>query len=338
MKAVAWSEPHTVIVEERPEPETGKGEVLVRIAACGICGTDLHLYSGAFTAVKGLSPGHEMTGIIEAGEGFTPGTAVAIDPMLSCLQCADCRNAQSSICQKSKLLGISAHGGMQQLMAVPAANCIALPDGFDPVLGSLAEPLAVAVRGVHRGAAYMPMGSRVLILGAGTIGLMCAMLLRDRVGEVAITARYPHQREAALKVGASAVFEPESADLKAWGRARRPDVVVETVGGSAATLTEAFKVVRAGGTILALGVFTGYTQINGFRLVNEEVNIIGSVMYGRAGSRGDYAVAVSELARYKSDLGVFQTAKFALADASAAFERAADKTQGTLKVTVLPNG
>ena len=114
--------------------------------------------------------------------------------------------------------------------------------------------------------------------------------------------------------------------------------MVETVGGSAATLTEAFKIVRAGGTIVALGVFTGYTQINGFRLVNEEVNIIGSVMYGRAGSNSDYGVAVKEMARYRKDLPVFQTATFALEQASAAFERAADKTQGTLKVTVLPNG
>jgi threonine dehydrogenase-like Zn-dependent dehydrogenase len=182
------------------------------------------------------------------------------------------------------------------------------------------------------------MGSRVLILGAGTIGLMCAMLLRDRVGEVAITARYPHQREAALKLGASAVFEPESADLKAWSRSRRPDVVIETVGGSATTMTEAFKTIRGGGTIIALGVFTGYTQINGFRLVNEEVNIIGSVMYGRAGSSSEYGVAVRELAKYRADLPVFLSARFGLAQTAAAFERAADKSQGALKVTILPNG
>jgi threonine dehydrogenase-like Zn-dependent dehydrogenase len=160
------------------------------------------------------------------------------------------------------------------------------------------------------------------------------MLLRDRAAEVAITGRYPHQRELALKLGASVAFEPGSAELKAWGRERRPDVVIETVGGSADTLGEAFRLVRAGGTILALGVFAGHAQINGFRLVNEEVRLIGSVMYGRAGSNSEYAVAVGELRRFRSELPLLQTHNFGLGDAGQAFETALDKTQGAMKVTV----
>ena len=334
--AAAWADPHSLTIEERPDPEPGPGEVLVAVASNGICGTDLHLYRGEFQATKGITPGHEIAGVVEGGEGFAPGTAVAIDPMLSCMQCADCRNAQSPICQRSKLMGISAHGGMQQRFAVPAANVYALPAGIDPVLGSLAEPIAVAVRGIQR--AEIPMGARVLVLGSGTIGLMCAMLLRDRVGEVAVTARYPHQKEAALKLGASAAFDSGSNDLKAWSRARRPDVIIETVGGSADTLAEAYKTVRAGGTILGLGVFTGMTQINGFRFVNEEIKLIGSVMYGRAGGASEFGIGVDLLARYRDSLPLFQTRKFALKDAREAFECALDKTQGTVKVAVLPNG
>ena len=276
-----------------------------------------------------------MAGVVEGGDGVAAGTHVAIDPMLSCMSCADCRNGQSPICQRSTLMGISANGGLQQRFAVPAANCYALPEGIDPVLGSLAEPVAVAVRGIER--ADVQMGARVLVLGAGTIGLTTAMLLRDRVAEVAITARYPHQREAALKLGASAVFESGSNDLKAWGRACRPDVVIETVGGTADTLAEAFKVVRGGGTILTLGVFTGMTQVNGFRLVNEEIKVIGSVMYGRTASNSEFGVAVRELARYRADLPVLQTLTFPLARVTEAFDAALDKTRGTLKVTVLPN-
>lgn len=331
-----WSDPHTVAFEERPDPEPGPGQVLIRVEGCGICGTDLHLYRGEFRAAKGITPGHEVAGVVEGGDGFAPGTAVAVDPMLSCLQCADCRNAQSSICQSATLMGLSAHGGMQQRFVAPAANVFALPEGIDPVLGSLAEPIAVCVRGIQR--AEIPMGARVLVLGAGTIGLMTAMLLRDRVPEVAITARYPHQKAMALKVGASAAFEPGSDELKAWGRVRRPEVVIETVGGSADTLTEAFKVVRGGGTILTMGVFTGATAINGFRFVNEEIRLIGSVMYGRSGGTSEFAVGVRELARYKAELPLFQSRKFPLAQAQEAFEVAHDKTQGALKVTILPNG
>jgi len=334
MKAAAWTGPGAVVVEERPEPEPGPGEVLVRVAACGICGTDLHLWRGEFPPGPGISPGHEIAGVVEGGEGFAPGTAVAVDPMLSCLECANCRNAQSSICTNSRLMGISANGGMQQSFTVPRRNVYPLPDGVDPALGSLAEPIAVCVRGIQR--AEVPMGARVLVLGAGTIGLMTAMLLRDRAGEVAITGRYPHQREMALKIGASAAFEPNSDDLKAWGRARRPDVVIETVGGNGETLTEAFKTIRAGGTILALGVFPGTATINGFRLVNDEVRLIGSVMYGRAGSMSEYGVGVAELARYKTELPLFQTMKFGLDDTAEAFAAANDKSRLTLKVTVLP--
>lgn len=336
MKAVTWQSPHTVAVEDRPEPEPAAGEVLVRVASTGICGTDLHLYKGEFQARAGVTPGHEIAGVVVSGEGFAAGTPVAVDPMLSCLGCVDCRNAQSSICQRSTLMGISAHGGMQELLSAPAANVYALPHGLDPLLGSLAEPLAVAVRGIQR--AEIPMGARVMILGAGTIGLATALLLRDRVGEVGITARYPHQRELALKLGASAAFEPGSDDAKAWSRARRPDVVIETVGGTADTLVEAFRAVRPGGTILGLGVFTGMTTINGFKFVNEEVRLIGSVMYGRAGSKSEYGVAVDSLARYRAELPLFQTDRFGLDRAGEAFERALDKTAGMVKVSVVGPG
>jgi threonine dehydrogenase-like Zn-dependent dehydrogenase len=233
-------------------------------------------------------------------------------------------------------MGISAHGGMQELLVAPAANCFRLPDGIDPVRGSLAEPMAVAVRGIQR--AEIPMGARVLVLGAGTIGLMCALLLRDRAGEVGITGRYPHQRELALKVGAGAAFEPGSDDLKRWSRAQRPDIVIETVGSQGDTLREAFQAVRPGGTILALGVFSGYTQINGFKLVNEEVKLIGSVMYGRAAATSEYGVAVKLLDRYRDALPLLQSNTYSLSRAHDAFEAALDKTRGSLKITVVPDG
>jgi len=336
MKAAAWSETHVLALEDRTEPSPADGTVLIRVDSCGICGTDLHLYRGEFKPTMGLVPGHEIAGTVVEGGEFAPGTAVAVDPMLSCLECADCRRGQSPVCQQAKLIGISSDGGLQQVIGAPARNVYALPTGLDPELGSLAEPLAVCVRAIHR--AELPLGARVLVLGAGTIGLMTAMLLRETAAEVAITARYPHQRELGLQLGASAVFEPGSSDLKAWSRARRPDCVIETVGGSADTLSEAFKFVRQGGTILALGVFTGMAQINGFRLVNEEVRLIGSVMYGRAGSNSDFGVAVAALSRYRADLRRFQTHTFALGDVSAAFDTAMDKTSGALKVTVRPNG
>jgi threonine dehydrogenase-like Zn-dependent dehydrogenase len=260
---------------------------------------------------------------------------VAIEPVQGCLACNPCRGGNPHRCTSLRLLGISAPGGLCEQMAVPARHVFPLPEGVDPAIGSLAEPLAVAVRGVHL--ADLPLGSRAIVLGAGTIGLLSLMLLRRYCSEVAITARYPHQREAALALGATAVFEPGSKDLRAWAKAHQPDAVLETVGGHADTLTEGIFNVRAGGAVVALGVFTGRPAIPAFRLVNDEVRLIGSVMYGRSGNNAEFGVAVGLLADYKDDLRRFQSASFPLAQVTDAFEAAGDKTRNVLKVAVLPN-
>ncbi|MGI8925835.1 MAG: zinc-dependent alcohol dehydrogenase [Tepidiformaceae bacterium] len=336
MNAAAWTGECALAVVDLPEPEPGPGETLVRVTGCGICGTDLHLYRGHFVPPAGAIPGHEITGTVVAGGPFAPGTPVAVEPVLGCLQCPSCRQGAPHRCRSLRLMGISAPGGLQELLTAPTANVHALPEGLDPALGSLAEPLAVCVRGVHL--ADVALGARALVLGAGTIGLMTAMLLRDIAGEIAITARYPQQRDLALKLGASAAFDPESGDVRAWTKERQPDVVIETVGGAADTLSEALRAVRAGGTVVALGVFTERVSIPAFKLVNEEVRLVGSVMYGRRGDQAEFAIGVDRLARYREDLPRFATHSFPLAEANDAFAAAADKASGALKVTIRPNG
>lgn len=336
MRVAAWTAERSLAVEERPEPGPSGGEVLVRVEACGICGSDLHFVRGELTAAPGQVPGHEIAGVVVGGDALAAGTAVAIDPTLWCGVCGRCRAGQPQTCEGLKLMGMGAPGGMQELLAVRAENVYALPGGVSPGLGALAEPLAVCVRGVHL--AQPPLGARVLVLGAGAIGLLSTMLLADVTAEVAITARYPQQREAALKLGASAVFEPGSPDLVAWARERRPDAVIETVGGAAETLSDAVSTVRAGGTVVTVGVFTGRPAIPAFRLMNGEVRLVGSAMYGRAGERSEFGIAVGLLPRYATELAMLQTAMFPLAKVNEAFETAVDKRRGTIKVTVLPNG
>src|SRR5215207_4151004 len=108
MDAAAWTAERTITVESRPGTEPKPGEVAVHIAAAGICGTDLHFLRD-FPPPVGTTPGHEIAGVVVGGEGFAAGTPVAIDPMLSCLECDACRSAQSPICQRSKLIRVSAH-------------------------------------------------------------------------------------------------------------------------------------------------------------------------------------------------------------------------------------
>jgi threonine dehydrogenase-like Zn-dependent dehydrogenase len=166
---------------------------------------------------------------------------------------------------------------------------------------------------------------------------MCVLLARDVCSEVAVTARYPHQREAALAFGASHVFEPGSMELRRWTKSRRPDAVFETVGGHAETLREALLSVRAGGTVVALGVFTGDPAIPALRLVNDDIRLLGSIMYGHSGRTTEFAQAVELLPKYRDDLPRLQSASYPLASANAAFEHALDKSRNALKVSVLPN-
>ncbi len=335
MRAAAWTADRSLAVGDRPEPSPAAGETVIRVLACGICGSDLHFFRGEIPPRQGLVPGHEIAGVVEAGDGLPPGTPVAVEPLIGCGVCVSCLAGQPQLCGHSRGLGMWAPGGMQQLLSVPRDYVYRLPDGISPQTAAITEPLAVCVRGVHL--AGTPHGARVLVLGAGTIGLITAMLLREVASEVAITARYDHQREAALKLGASAVFEPGSAALGEWNRDRPPEVVIETVGGHAGTLSEAIHAVAPGGTVVMLGVFVGDQAIPAYRLVAKEARLMGSLMYSRAGARSEFGMAVDLLPRYRKEIALLQTASYPLARVNEAFETAGDKRRAAIKVTVLPN-
>lgn len=337
MRAATWTTESTrrLALSDLAEPERPAGHSTIRVEACGLCGTDLHLYRGNLTPVPGSVPGHELAGVVTASDTFAPGTLVAIEPVIGCRQCAPCRGGTPHHCTSLQVLGISAPGGLQEFLVVPDANVYPVADGVSAEVATLAEPLAVAVRGVHL--ADLNFGSRVLVLGSGAIGLLTLLLARRTATEVAITARYPQQREMALAFGATQVFEPGSKELRAWAKEARPDVVLETVGGESNTLTEAIFSVRPGGIIVALGIFSMRPEIPAFRLVNEGIQLRGAVMYGRVGESSEFGAAVALLPELQDQLKKLIVTPFPLAQVNEAFEAAADKQRGTLKVTVAPN-
>lgn len=335
MRAMVWTGESGLSSVHLPDPSSGVNETIVRVQACGICGTDPHLFHGSLKPERGMVPGHEIAGIVEEGSSLPLGTLVAVEPLVACLVCDSCRAGQPQLCISLSLIGISRPGGLQERVKVPDENLYPLPPGVGPELGSLAEPLAVCVRAVNL--AQIAVGSRVLILGAGTIGLMTLLLAREIASEVAISGRYLHQREVALRLGASAVFEVDSPELRSWSKAHKPDIVFETVGGTASTLSDSIYAVRAGGTVVVLGVFTGRPTIPAFRLVNDEIRLIGSVMYGRSGRFSEFSAAVSSLKKYSNELLSFHSGRFPLDEANEAFIAAGDKANGSLKVLIQPN-
>jgi threonine dehydrogenase-like Zn-dependent dehydrogenase len=337
MKAALWNDKGTLDVVEKPVPDPKPGWVRLRVASVGICGTDLHFYRGAFPSPAGLQPGHEIGGTVDApGSGISvaAGTAVAVDPLVVCGECAQCRTGNPNRCAKRILLGVNGRGGCAEFAVVPAYALYPLAEGVSPMAGALVEPLAVSVRGTRRG--RVRSGDRVAILGGGTIGLMTILTARvSGASEVAITARHAHQREAARGLGADRVFEDSAALADEAGDASF-DCVIETVGGHAPTLSDAVRLARPGGIVSILGVFESPSAIPALDVSLKELTLVGSNCYGRVGPRTDFAIAVALLQKHQGELETLVTHRFRLTDVNAAFAAAGDKRSGSIKVHILP--
>lgn len=340
MRAAFCSEPGRLELRDVPQPVPGQGEVLLRVRNCGVCGSDLHWYHGGFP-IPPVCPGHEISAeVAEVGagvHGLRPGDRVAVEPLIVCRECSYCLTGNYQLCRKFRLLGTMVDGGFAESLVMPAYALYRLPAELDWELGALSEPLAVCVHAVRLG--EVRLGARVLVLGAGTIGLLSAVAARAAgAAEVLVTARHPHQHAAVEALGARpfAATAEGSAALAEYAREQAIDVVIETVGGTADTLNEAVQLVRPGGVVSVLGVFSGPVACSGLLLVVKEVRIVGSLTYGRAGGRADFEVAVELLARQRDRLRALITHRFSLAQIADGFAVAADKKSGAIKVTIAP--
>jgi len=181
------------------------------------------------------------------------------------------------------------------------------------------------------------LGDRVAVVGAGTIGLLAVLTARAAgAGEILVTARHPHQRAAAESFGARVYGEGEQDALSSYAIENPVDVVVETVGGTADTLSQALFLVRPGGTICVLGVFAGSVSINGLVLVMKEARVIGSLTYGRGEARADFDVALELLREHRHEAARLVTHRYPLRQIDEAFRAASDKKRASIKVTVEP--
>jgi threonine dehydrogenase-like Zn-dependent dehydrogenase len=337
MRAAVWNAKGTLDIAERPVPEPKPGWVRVKVSAVGICGTDLHFYRGAFPSPAGLLPGHEVGGIVDLpGEGaeVVAGTPVAVEPLVTCGRCASCLTGDYNRCPQRMLLGVSGRGGLAEYMTAPAPSLYALPAEVPPDAGNLVEPLAVCVRGTRL--AEVELGARVLILGAGSIGLLSILTARAAgATEIHVTARHKNQREKARALGADGVHESADEAARQLG-ARAIDVVIETVGGKASTLAEAVRVVRPGGLVCMLGVFEGDTSLPALDFSLKEVRLVGSNCYGRFGAGSDFSSAVALLRTRLDEVRSLVSHRFPLEQVNDAFAAAADKSTGSIKVTLTP--
>ena len=342
MQAAFCTQPGTFELRDIDRPtldgESAARDVIVRVRNCGICGSDLHYFHGGWPAPP-VCPGHEISGeVVQVGSEVRRlrcGDRVAIEPLVVCRHCAYCRTGDYQLCTAFRLVGTMLDGGFAEVVRMPEDALFPLPVDVDFAVGALAEPLAVSVHAVRLG--NVRLGDRVLVLGAGTIGLLSVAAARAAgAAEVWITARHAHQRAAAEYIGATRLFSSSDAGGELSGAAaeQRPDVVIETVGGNADTLNEAIHLVRPGGSVVVLGVFTAAPSLSALSLVVKEVRLIGSLTYGRAGARADFDVALQLLAAQPERFRALITHRFPLRDITRGFETAADKRSGSIKVSI----
>lgn len=281
MQAAVLLKAKQLEIREIPMPNAGAGEVRVRVAATGVCGTDLHLFEGHFGAVFPLVAGHEIAGVIDqvgAGVlGLQEGDHVALDPNISCGQCYHCRRGMQHHCQTLAALGVTRGGGFAEYVIAPATN--AYPIGtLDLETAAFAEPLGCIAWGIKR--LQPEIGSKALLFGAGPIGLLLMQaLLISGVSEVTVVEPNFERRAVAMTLGAKRVLEPNDSlktqlfDLEPYGF----DVVTEATG-IPAVLSQLPQYAIQGGKIMYYGVppEEARVSINPYDLFRRDLTILGS--------------------------------------------------------------
>jgi 2-desacetyl-2-hydroxyethyl bacteriochlorophyllide A dehydrogenase len=284
MRAAIIDVPGTVRVGDVPDPKPEPRHVVLKVGACGICGTDLHIADGHFPPTPyPIVPGHEFAGeIVEVGAdvtGWAVGDRVAVDPSLFCGYCGPCRDGRGNLCENWNATGDTVNGAFAEYVAVPAANCYRLPDHLTWQQGALVEPLSCAVHGVRR--IGVEAGERFLVVGAGTMGLLMQQLLQSAGATVSVVDRDDKRLGRARDLGAAATGTAVS-ELD-----DRFDAAVDATGAAPA-IEAAFDSLRRGGRLLVFGVAPAEARIalSPFRIYNDEITVIGSMAvlhsYGRA--------------------------------------------------------
>lgn len=349
MKALRWHGVRDVRLDELPEPAAAPGEVVVAVAACGLCGSDLHEYLHGPVYIPrsphpltGVVPpvalGHEFSGrVVEVGagvRGLPPGTRVTVNPCLLCGQCAWCRRGQPNYCAKLGSIGLCRDGALAPLVAAPAYGCHVLPPEVDDRQGASVEPLAVVLHAHRR--ARLVGAERVALIGAGAIGLLLLQVLKAKgTGWVAVVEPREERRRLARELGADATIDPEAEDAaRAIARLtddERAAVVFECVGSPAAFAT-AFRAAGKGGRIVLVGLVTETVPTNLLGLLAHEKEIIGSSAYV-----DEFPEAIRLLADRRVRVEPLITATVPLADGVArGLDALLRREEGHIKILVVP--
>ncbi|MEQ8199931.1 MAG: 2,3-butanediol dehydrogenase [Syntrophomonadaceae bacterium] len=351
MKAAVWYAQKDVRIVEVPEPpRPSKGWVKIKVAWCGICGSDLHEYLAGpiFIPVGephpltgGTAPitlGHEFSGtIVEVGEGVTnwkAGDKVAPDACQVCWECYSCKRMDYPCCEKLAFTGLHTDGAFTEYVNVPAYTLYKIPDDMPFEIAAVVEPLAVGMHAVRR--APILAGDNVVILGGGTIGLSTLQCAKAAgAAKVIVVEMAKARKEYAKKLGAYAVLDPTkddvAAEVKKLTAGIGADVAIECVGSNQ-TVPVALASIRPRGIVVTAGVFEKDTPIQFNSVTFPEKEIKGSLAYN-----GEFATVISMLGDGRLDANTMITGKIKLDDIiTKGFQELINNKDKNIKIIVSP--
>lgn len=339
MKAAVWYGGKDIRIENVPKPEIRDDEVLVRVRAAGICGSELHAYEGISERRKPpLVMGHEFAGeVADIGkqvEGFKKGDRVVIEPITRCGICEQCLRGRGNVCRNVKLLGLHVNGAFAEYVPAPARNSYKIPDNVSYEEASTSEPLAVAVHAANR--APVKLGDTVVIIGAGIIGLNTLQVAKlAGAGKVFVTDVVDYRLDFAKKLGADVVINSKIEDpvkrvMELTGT-KGVDVALEAVGIQA-TVQQAMSMVGIGGKIIVIGMLEKTMPLGMLDVVVKELDIKGSYGY----VPDDFKAALDIIDNRKADVKSLVTNVLPLNDIVKGFELLHKKVEGVIKVVLKP--
>jgi L-iditol 2-dehydrogenase len=343
MKALLLSEYKKLNVVDMPTPEIGEDEVLVRVRACGICGSDIHGYDGSTgRRIPPLVMGHEAAGVIEragaAVDAFKVGDRVTFDSTVSCGKCDFCRQGQINLCDNRMVLGVSCgdyrrHGAFAEYVSVPARILYKLPDSLPFERAALIEAVSIAVHAVSR---HVPKpDDAVLVVGSGMIGVLVIQVLREKGCRNIIAVDVDDEKLAlATRVGATRTLNAKDIDVPGAVRnltgGQGADASFEVVG-HATTVVNAIRSLRKGGTVVLIGNLSPKVEIPLQEVVSREISVLGS-----CASSGEIPECIDLLARGAVDVDPLISLRASLDEAPGLFERLYGGDKRLMKVIIQP--
>lgn len=343
MKALVLKEYNRLVYEEVPEPEVGDEDVLIRVKACGICGSDVHGVDGSTgRRVPPLIMGHEAAGVVaEVGRRVSDlkaGERVTFDSTIYCGRCDYCLNGEINLCDSRRVIGVSCDeyrmdGAFADYVAVPRRCVYRIPESLSFEAASIVEPLSVAMHAVGR--VNVPAGQTAVVIGAGMIGLLIVQVLKARgCGPVFAVDLDTERLALAVELGAEEGFNPEKEDIPAEVLARtgsRGAALAFDAVGLSSTFRQALGSLSKGGSLVLVGNFSPDIEMPLQKTVVREISI-----YGSCASAGEYPECLEMLSSGAVGVDKLISASAPLAEGAAWFDRLYRGEKGLIKVCLLP--